>query len=408
MPCSQKKARILLKQNKAKIYKHNPFTIQLLYATGETKQNCHIGVDTGSKYIGLAVTSEDKVLFKAAVELRQDVKSNLDTRRMYRKSRRNRKTRYRKPRFLNRKKCDKWLPPSLQNRINHTYKWIDELCELVPNSKLHIEVGKFDTAKMINPGIQGVDYQQGQTYGFYNDRYFVFARDNYTCQCCGKSKDKILQTHHIKYRSNGGTDRVDNLITVCTDCHTSRNHQKGGVLYKWQEQHKKVKQYKEPPFMNALRKRIFSKYPTAEITYGYITTPKRKEAGLDKTHYNDAIVISRIKEIKENPNDWLLIRQFRKKKRSLHEATARKGRKEPNKTQKRNSKNTPYCKGFYLNDRVSVLGKIGYISGFASGSAYVKDRNDNYITLPDKSYCQVGFSNLQLLCHNNNWQFIQN
>ena len=408
MPCSQKKARILLKQNKAKIYKHNPFTIQLLYATGETKQDCHIGVDTGSKYIGLAVTSEDKVLFKAAVELRQDVKSNLDTRRMYRKSRRNRKTRYRKPRFLNRKKCDKWLPPSLQNRINHTYKWIDELCELVPNSKLHIEVGKFDTAKMINPGIQGVDYQQGQTYGFYNDRYFVFARDNYTCQCCGKSKDKILQTHHIKYRSNGGTDRVDNLITVCTDCHTSRNHQKGGVLYKWQEQHKKVKQYKEPPFMNVLRKRIFSKYPTAEITYGYITTPKRKEAGLDKTHYNDAIVISGIKDIKENPNDWLLIRQFRKKKRSLHEATARKGRKEPNKTQKRNSKNTPYCKGFYLNDRVSVLGKIGYISGFASGSAYVKDRNDNYITLPDKSYCQVGFSNLQLLCHNNNWQFIQN
>ena len=160
--------------------------------------------------------------------------------------------------------------------------------------------------------------------------------------------------------------------------------------------------------MNALRKRIFSKYPTAEITYGYITTPKRKEAGLDKTHYNDAIVISGIKDIKENPNDWLLIRQFRKKKRSLHEATARKGRKEPNKTQKRNSKNTPYCKGFYLNDRVSVLGKIGYISGFASGSAYVKDRNDNYITLPDKSYCQVGFSNLQLLCHNNNWQFIQN
>ena len=340
--------------------------------------------------------------------MRQDVKSNLDTRRMYRKSRRNRKTRYRKPRFLNRKKCDKWLPPSLQNRINHTYKWIDELCELVPNSKLHIEVGKFDTAKMINPGIQGVDYQQGQTYGFYNDRYFVFARDNYTCQCCGKSKDKILQTHHIKYRSNGGTDRVDNLITVCTDCHTSRNHQKGGVLYKWQEQHKKVKQYKEPPFMNVLRKRIFSKYPTAEITYGYITTPKRKEAGLDKTHYNDAIVISGIKDIKENPNDWLLIRQFRKKKHSLHEATVRKGRKEPNKTQKRNSKNTPYCKGFYLNDRVSVLGKIGYISGFASGSTYVKDRNDNYITLPDKSYCQVGFSNLQLLCHNNNWQFIQN
>lgn len=408
MPCSQRKARILLKQNKAKIYKYNPFTIQLTIATGETKQDCHIGVDTGSKHIGLAVTSKDKVLFKAEVELRQDVKSNLDTRRMYRKDRRNRKTRYRKPRFLNRKRSEKWLPPSLQNRINHTFRWIDELCKLVPNPKLHIEVGKFDTAKMINPDIQGVDYQQGQTYGFYNERYFVLERDNYTCQCCGKSKDKVLQTHHIIYRSNGGSNRVDNLITVCTDCHTYENHQKGGVLYKWQEQHKKVKQYKEPPFMNTLRKRIFKKYPEAEITYGSITTPKRKEIGLDKTHYNDAIVISGIESIKENPSEWLLIRQFRKKKRSLHEAVARKGRKELNKTQKRNSKNTPSYQGYYLNDKVNVLGQTGYITGFASGSAYIKDKDGNYITLPNKSYKQVSISKLQLLHHNNNWQYIVN
>lgn len=408
MPCSQRKARILLKQNKAKIYKYNPFTIQLTIATGETKQDCHIGVDTGSKHIGLAVTSEDKVLFKAEVELRQDVKSNLDTRRIYRRDRRNRKTRYRKPRFLNRKRSEKWLPPSLQNRINHTFRWIDELCKLVPNPKLHIEVGKFDTAKMINPDIQGVDYQQGQTYGFYDERYFVFARDNYTCQCCGKSKDKVLQTHHIIYRSNGGSNRVDNLITVCTDCHTYENHQKGGVLYKWQEQHKKVKQYKEPPFMNTLRKRIFKKYPEAEIAYGSITTPKRKETGLDKTHYNDAIVISGVKTIKENPDKWLLIRQFRKKKRSLHEATARKGKKEPNRTQKRNSKNTPSYQGYYLNDKVKVLGQTGYITGFTSGGAYIKDKDGDYITLPNKSYKQVSISKLQLLNHNNNWQYIVN
>lgn len=408
MPCSQRKARILLKQNKAKIYKYNPFTIQLTIATGETKQDCHIGVDTGSKHIGLAVASEDKVLFKAEVELRQDVKSNLDTRRIYRRDRRNRKTRYRKPRFLNRKRSEKWFPPSLENRINHTFCWIDELCALVPNPKLHIEVGKFDTAKMINPDIQGVDYQQGQTYGFYDERYFVFVRDNYTCQCCGKSKDKVLQTHHIIYRSNGGSNRVDNLITVCTDCHTYENHQKGGVLYKWQEQHKKVKQYKEPPFMNTLRKRIFKKYPEAEITYGSITTPKRKEIGLNKTHYNDAIVISGVKIIKENSDKWLLIRQFRKKKRSLHEATARKGRKEPNRTQKRNSKNTLSYQGYFLNDKVSVLGKVGYITGFTSGGAYIKDKDGNYITLPNKSYKQVSISNLRLLHHNNNWQYIVN
>lgn len=375
MPCTQKKARILLKEGKAVIYKYDPFTIQLTYATGETKQDCHIGIDTGSKHIGMAITSENKVLFKGEIELRQDVKSNIDTKHIYRRSRRNRKTRYRQPRFLNRKRSDKWLPPSLQNRVDHTFHWIDTFCSLVSDPILHIEVGKFDTAKMINPEINGVDYQHGQTYGFFEERYFVFARDNYTCQCCGKSKDKILQTHHIIYRSNGGTDRVDNLITVCTDCHTSKNHQKGGILYKWQEQHKKVKQYKEPPFMNAIRKRIFARYPNAHTTYGSETTPHRKELGLEKTHYNDAITISGITNIKEDPKEWLLIKQFRKKKRSLHEATARKGRKEPNCFQKRNSKNTPFYRGFYLNDKVKVFGhgQIGYITGFTSGGAYVKN-----------------------------------
>ena len=406
MPCSNKKARLLLKEGKAKIYQYNPFTIQLCYATGENVQECHIGIDTGSKHSGIAVTSEDKVLFKGEVELRQDVKSNLDTRRSYRRDRRNRKTRYRKARFLNRKKKDAWLPPSIENRINHTFKWIDTLLSLVPNPKLHIEVGKFDVAKMINPEIQGVDYQHGQTYGFYDVRYFVFARDNYTCQCCGKSKGKILQTHHIIYRSNGGSNRADNLITICTDCHTYENHQKGGILYQWQEEHKKTKQYKEPPFMNTLRKRIFKKYPNAVITYGSETTPKRKALDLEKTHYNDAIVISGISTIKENPNEWLLIKQFRKKKRSLHEATARKGRKKPNRLQKRNAKNKPSYKGFYLNDKVKVFNQIGYITGFASGGAYIKNAENEYISLPNKSYKKVSISNIRLLHHNNNWQYV--
>lgn len=144
------------------------------------------------------------------------------------------------------------------------------------------------------------------------------------------------------------------------------------------------------------------------VTYGSKTTPKRKEIGLKKTHYNDAIVISGIETIKENPDEWLIIRQFRKKKRSLHEAIARKGRKEPNRTQKRNSKNKPYYKGFWLNDKVFVLGQIGYITGFTSGGAYVKDKNNEYITLLSKSYKQVGISNLRFLSHNNNWQYIRN
>ena len=373
MPCTQRKARLLLKEGRAKIYKYNPFTIQLTIPTGENKQDCHVGVDTGAKHIGFAIISNDKILFKGEVELRNNVKSNIDTRRIYRKSRRNRKTRYRKSRFFNRKKGQAWLPPSLQNRINHTYRWIDEVCNLVPSPTLHIEVGKFDTAKMINPEIQGVDYQYGQTYGFYDIRYFVFARDGYTCQCCGKSKDKILRTHHIIYKSQGGTDRVDNLITVCTDCHTAENHKPGGILYNWMIKNKRVRQYKEPPFMNILRKRIFDRYLKAIITYGSETAARRKGLGLSKTHYNDAIAISGILDIKENFSEWLLIKQFRKKKRSLHEATIRKGIKVPNRTQKRNSKNKKKYNGWFLNDSVQVFDKKGFISGFTNGGVYVKD-----------------------------------
>lgn len=406
MPCSQRKARLLLKQKKAKIVGYKPFTIQLCYATGEAKQEVIVGIDEGARHVGIAIVSQDKVLAKGEVELRQDVHSLLLTRAQYRRSRRFRKTRYRKARFLNRKKPKGWLPPSIRAKINANFAWIDKFYGLVPSPKLRIEVGKFDTAKMINPDIQGVDYQHGQTYGYYDVRYFVFARDKYTCQVC-KKKGKILHTHHIVYRSEGGTDRADNLITVCSNCHTSENHKPGGILYKWMKNHKKVKQYKEPPFMNTLRRRTFQKYPEAEITYGSETSHKRKELCLEKTHYNDAIAITGIESIKENPEECFWIKQFRKKKRSLHEATPRKGRKVKNVEAKRNSKNTKQLKGWYLNDEVICFGQRGWISGFTgTSSAYVTNRNGEYIRIPSKNYKQVNLSDLKPISHNANWQYV--
>ena len=136
MPCSQRKARILLKQKKAKIVSYKPFTIQLTYPTGESKQEVSVGIDEGSRHIGIAIVSQDKVLAKGEVELRQDVHSLLFTRSQYRRSRRFRKTRYHKVRFLNRKKPEGWLPPSIQAKVNANFLWIDKFCSLVPNPKL--------------------------------------------------------------------------------------------------------------------------------------------------------------------------------------------------------------------------------------------------------------------------------
>ena len=405
MPTTPRKARKLLETGRAKIINYKPFTIQLLYPTGETKQEITVGVDLGAKHIGIAIKSQNKIIALGEIELRDDVKSNLDTRRTYRRSRRNRKTRYRKARFQNRKRPKGWLPPSIESRIKNTFNWIDKFSSLLPNPELIIEVGKFDVQKMMNPNIMGTEYQKGNTYGYYDVRYYVFARDNYTCQVC-KGKNKILQTHHIIYRSKGGSDKANNLITVCTDCHTHENHRQGQIFHKWMIAGKKLPSYKETLFMNIIRRRIYTKYPNAKVVYGSYTTVKRKELGLEKTHYNDALAITGITVNFKNEVGVFKIKQFRKKKRSLHEATARKGRTEPNRTQKRNSKNTKYQNGFYLNDKVRVLGKIGFISGFTNGGCYIKDIRGNYITLPDKTYKQVGYKHLEFINYNNNWQFI--
>ena len=404
MPCSCRKARLLLKQNKAKIVGYKPFTIQLNYATGEARQEVVVGADEGARHVGIAIVSQGKVLAKGEVELRQDVHSLLVTRAQYRRGRRFRKTRYRKARFLNRRKSEGWLPPSIRAKLDANFAWIDKFCSLVPNPKLRIEVGKFDIAKMINPDIQGVDYQHGQNYGYYDVRYFVFARDEYTCQVC-KKKNKVLHTHHIIYRSEGGTDRADNLITVCADCHTSANHKPGGIFWKWMKEYKKVKQYKEPTFMNILRIRTFKKYPNAEIIYGSETSPRRKELGLEKTHYNDAIAITGTEYIKKNSAGVFYIKQFRKKKRSLHEATPRKGRKSPNVTQKRNSKNTKFASGLFLNDEVVFRGKRGWVSSFTGSSVRIWDISGEYIKMQEKNYSQVPISKVQRLSHNNGWQY---
>lgn len=410
MPTTERKARILLREKKAEIVGYTPFTIQLQYPTGEAVQPVDVGVDTGARHMGIAVTSGRRVCFRARIDLRQDVHGLLETRKALRHGRRNRKTRYRPARFRNRRKPDGWLPPSIQSRLDNQSMWIDRIRALLPDPQLHIEVGKFDPAKMINPGLEGDQYQQGPAAGYHDVRYFVFARDNYTCQVC-KRKGGILQTHHIVHRSNGGTDRADNLITVCKDCHTHANHQPGGILYRWQEKGKKVRPYREPTFMNILRRRICERYPDARITYGSVTASARTALHLPKSHTNDAIAISGIPAIARNAEQELFIIQVRTKKRSLHEATARKGRgtnpdgsRRKNTGQKREKKNTPQCKRFRLSDKVRTDdGRTGHITGFTGSNAYIVGADGRYIRQEGKTYLSWPLTKLTRICHNRNW-----
>ena len=405
MPCKPRKARLLVKEGKAKIIGYQPFAIQLVYGSSGYKQPVAVGVSIRMKQVGLAVVSEDKVLLKGELELRTDVKSLLEKRKAFRRSRRYRKTRYREARYLNRRKPKGWLPPSLESRIANACRWIDRFCRLLPTSALRIEVGKFDYRQLFDRVRAEESGVREQPLHYYDVRYFVFARDRYICQAC-KRKNKILSTHHIVYKGYGGSDHPDNLLTVCVDCHTFDNHLHGRVFWQWMENRKRVPTYKENPFMNSMRIRVSQRCPEAAITYGSITTIHRKRLGLEKSIVNDAIANTGIPVIREMTESNFYIKQFRKKKRSLHEATARKGRKVPNTESRRNAKNTKASGGFFLNDEVETPdGRIGYISGFSGKNAcYVKSIEGEYIVQPGKKHRQQHLKGLRRRSHQGNWQ----
>ena len=407
MPCKPRKARILLKKKQAKVVSHKPFTIQLTIESENFVQPVTLGVDTGSKHIGYAVTSENKVLHYGEVTLRQDVSKLIATRAMYRRSRRNR-LHYRKARFLNRKRKAGWLPPSVQSKVDHTIRFIDTLLSVLPNAELRLEIGQFDIQRIKNPNIKAWDYANGEAKGYDNIKQYVKARDHYTCQIC-KGKNKPLHVHHIKYKSLGGSNSPENLLTVCTDCHTREAHQPGGVLHALMLKNKTVKtSYKHEQFMLVIAKRLMKQYPTAHYTYGYITRAKRRDLGLTKTHYNDAVAICNPERIDEKPDNYFKIVQFRKKKRSLHEATARKGRKVKNTESKRYSKNTKEMNGYCLGDYVEYSGRRGYVTGFSGKyKVRIKDINGEYIQTEGKPYSQVSMSRVRLTRkpRRNNWLY---
>ena len=357
MPCKPAKARKLLKNNKAKIVKREPFTIQLLYGSSGYKQNIVLGVDAGSKHIGLSATTKSKELYAADVELRNDIVDLLSTRRQNRRTRRNR-LRYRKPRFNNRihSKNKGWLAPSVEHKIQCHFKSIEDVYRLLPVSKIIVEVASFDIQKIKNPEISGIEYQQGEQLHFWNIREYVLFRDNHTCQCCkGKSKDKILNTHHIESRKTGG-NAPNNLITLCETCH--KGYHKG--IIKLPKTIRRGMSFKDATFMGIMRWSFYNRlkelYPNVELTYGYITKNTRINNNLPKEHYVDARCIS------GNPNAEPLGYYFYKKKvrchnRQIHKANILKGgRKKLNQA--------PYLvKDFRLFDKVLYDNQECFIFG---------------------------------------------
>lgn len=302
MPTSSYRARKLLKKNKAVIYGYHPFTIQLTQREDGHTQPIELCVDTGYIHIGISVKSEKHEYLSMQIDTLTDEKEKHDARRMYRRQRRSRK-RYRKPRFNNRKKAKGWIVPSLQHKKEIHIQAILRICKVMPITAIILEMGNFDIQVLKakeegKPLPQGTDYQQGERYGIATLREAVFTRDHYTCQCCGRTiKDHaILHAHHIVYRSQGGTNRLSNLASVCEKCHTPKNHAPGGKLYNWKP---KLASFKGATYMTAIRWQLYNEvkelFPdtTIYITYGAATKEQRRKLDIPKSHVNDAFVMGK-------------------------------------------------------------------------------------------------------------------
>ena len=371
MPCSPAKARHLLKDGKAMVKHRTPFTIQLVYGSSGYKKEVILGVDAGSKTIGLSASTRTTELFAANVIPRNDIVNKLSTRREFRRARRNRKTRYRQARFLNRvhSKHKGWLAPSVEVKIREHITPIKRVCGILPISKVVVETAEFDLQKLkaIQNGEkvpEGEDYQKGEMYGEYNVRQYVLKRDNYSCRICG-CKEAKFHVHHIETRKAGG-NAPDNLITLCESCHKKLHR---GVINPDIVGKRKLRSTRDAAFMGVMRKTLICRLteeldiPVVE-TIGYITKATRTEyLRLTKTHTSDALAIAQGKHgfgvnrltTIESSYRIYTIKPVRHHNRQLHKATILKGGfRKSNQAEK-------YVFGYRLFDKVQFNGQDCFI-----------------------------------------------
>ena len=366
------KVRRMLRDKKAKVVQRCPFTIRLLYEP-ETKvvQKVVLGVDTGSKHVGVACIGNSKVLYQSQVELRDDIKKKMDSRRMYRRNRRFRKTRYRKPRFLNRgnsTKKDRYCPTIVSKFYGHERE-IEFCKKILPIKDTVLETGKFDTQLMEKPWLQEQKwaYQKGVNYGYANAREHALVRDKYTCQCCGK-KNCRLEVHHLLPRSRGGSDKLANLITLCSDCHHLAHSSEEQLLAFQKKFGKKAKgTLRHATQMSIIGSMLLKKYLDATETFGYVTKVNRENLGLEKAHYIDACVIASGGLAFEQSNTL-----YQKRCVSVQSRTLTKGIRGEIKIP------TGKIHGFKRYDKVAYLGKVCFVkSRRVKGNFTLMDIHNN-------------------------------
>ncbi len=300
-PCSPTIAKKLLKAGKAAVFRQYPFTIILKKVVQPQEiKPCQLKIDPGSKITGIAILQDNKLIWAAELTHRgQQIKDDLESRRSLRRGRRARKTRYRKPRFLNRTREKGWLAPSLVHRVLTTMTWVKRLIKLCPIESIAMELVKFDCHKMQHPEISGTQYQQGTLYQ-YEVREYLLEKWNRTCVYCG-AKDVPLEVEHILPKSKGGSNRVSNLTLACVPCNQAKSNQEiKDFLADKPDLLKRILTHliaplKDAAAVNSTRWRLFNSLKEIGLPVttgtGAQTKFNRRAQGLEKRHYLDAACV---------------------------------------------------------------------------------------------------------------------
>ena len=295
-PCHPARARELLRQHRAVVQRRYPFTIQMVDRTRSesTVHEHRLKIDPGSKTTGLALLRGARVVWAAELTHRgQRIKQLLDDRRAIRRNRRQRKTRYRAPRFLNRTRPPGWLPPSLASRVANVETWVARLARRCPLAALSMELVRFDMQQLMHPDIDGVEYQQGELFG-YEVREYLLEKWHRTCAYCG-AQQVPLQVEHIVPKARGGSDRVTNLTLACAPCNEKKGAQTAAEFGHPEVQARARQPLKDAAAVNTTRWALFQRLHQTglpvECGSGGRTKYNRVVRGLSKTHWHDAACV---------------------------------------------------------------------------------------------------------------------
>ena len=294
-PCCEAKARKLLKQNKAAVWRRFPFSIILKRAVepADVSRDLRVKIDPGSRHTGLALLRGESVLWLGQIDHRTNIKDKLDARRAFRRRRRSKNLRYRQPRFDNRVKPAGWLPPSIRSKADNIVGWVERLRKLAPIGAISYENVKFDMQLMQNPEISGVGYQQGELAG-YEVREYLLEKFNHKCAYCGAS-DVSLEIEHIVPKSRGGSNRVSNLAIACHGCNQRKGTKTAAEFGHAEVQAQAKKPLKDAAMVQAMRwsvwRRLADSGLPVECGSGGRTKMNRLKLGLPKDHSVDAACV---------------------------------------------------------------------------------------------------------------------